>query len=302
MRNESDRKGPALPGLLLGALSCGPAPTIRPHARASRSRNHPPGNRAARRGPPDRRARAPRAAPALARAGRPARLVAGQRILHAKRRAKYLLLELESGTLLLHLGMSGSLRVLPADTPRLTHDHFDLVLDSGNTLRFNDPRRFGSLHYTTGDPNEHPLLAKLAPEPLEAAFNAEYLWQTTRGRQGHHQTVADEQQAGGRCRQHLRERGAVPGESAAAPAGTQPHPRRSRAPGRERCVPCWLWRSASAARRLRDYVGADGVPGYFRQKLFVYERASQPCRKCGTPVRQLTQGQRSTYYCPSCQK
>src|SRR5690349_5575347 len=88
--------------------------------------------------------------------------VAGQRILHAKRRAKYLLLELESGTLLLHLGMSGNLRVLAAETPRLTHDHFDLLLDSGYTLRFNDPRRFGSLHYTS-NPDEHPLLAKLAP-------------------------------------------------------------------------------------------------------------------------------------------
>src|SRR6202035_2533969 len=109
-------------------------------------------------------------------------LVAGQRILHAKRRAKYLLIELESGTLLLHLGMSGSLRVLPANTPRLAHDHFDLVLDSGSTLRFNDPRRFGSLHYTTGDPHEHPLLATLAPEPLDAAFNGDYLWRTTRRR------------------------------------------------------------------------------------------------------------------------
>src|SRR5215475_10435986 len=107
--------------------------------------------------------------------------VVGQRIVHAKRRAKYLLLELESGTLLLHLGMSGSLRVLPADTPRLTHDHFDLILDSGNTLRFNDPRRFGSLHYTS-TPHEHPLLAKLAPEPLDPAFNTDYLWRVTRGR------------------------------------------------------------------------------------------------------------------------
>src|SRR3982074_3211470 len=86
-------------------------------------------------------------------------LVAGQRILHAKRRAKYLLVELESGTLLLHLGMSGSLRVLPAGPRRLPQNPFELVLVSGNTLRFNDPRRFGSLHYVTGDPSEHPLLA-----------------------------------------------------------------------------------------------------------------------------------------------
>src|SRR5580698_7107468 len=84
--------------------------------------------------------------------------VAGARILRVGRRAKYLLLELDSGVLLLHLGMSGSLRVLPADSPRLAHDHFDLQLDSGSTLRFNDPRRFGSLHYTTEDPSEHPLL------------------------------------------------------------------------------------------------------------------------------------------------
>src|SRR5207248_7397725 len=108
--------------------------------------------------------------------------VAGQRVLHAKRRAKYLLLELESGTLLLHLGMSGSLRVLPADTPRLTHDHFDLVLDSGSTLRFNDPRRFGSLHFTSSDPRLHPLLANLAPEPFDAAFDTDYLWRVTRRR------------------------------------------------------------------------------------------------------------------------
>ena len=133
--------------------------------------------------PPDRRA-APSTSRDCAGACRTTcrGLVAGQRILHARRRAKYLLLELESGTLMLHLGMSGSLRVLPADTPRLTHDHFDLVLDSGITLRFNDPRRFGSLHYTTGDPDEHPLLADLAPEPLDAAFNADYLWRITRGR------------------------------------------------------------------------------------------------------------------------
>ncbi len=108
--------------------------------------------------------------------------VKGQVVRQTGRRAKYLLLELESGTLLLHLGMSGSLRVLPAETPRLIHDHFDLLLDSGVTLRFNDPRRFGSLHYTTSDPDEHPLLAHLAPEPLDDAFNADYLWKITRKR------------------------------------------------------------------------------------------------------------------------
>ena len=100
----------------------------------------------------------------------PAKL-AGQRITGTGRRAKYLLIRLESGTLLVHLGMSGSLRVLPADTPRVAHDHYDLLLDSGNTLRFNDPRRFGSLHYTSGDPRQHPLLVlvRLRPARIRAS-------------------------------------------------------------------------------------------------------------------------------------
>jgi formamidopyrimidine-DNA glycosylase len=228
-------------------------------------------------------------------------LVAGQRILHAKRRAKYLLLELESGTLLLHLGMSGSLRVLPADTPRLTHDHFDLVLDSGKTLRFNDPRRFGSLHYVTGDPNEHPLLAKLAPEPLDPAFNTAYLWRITRRRR-----VAIKQLL-------MNSRlvvgvGNIYANEALFRAKVRPR-RQARTLTRietGRIVRAVKSVLAMAIRvggtTLRDYVGADGEPGYFKQKLYVYERSAQPCRTCRTPVRQLTQGQRSTYYCPTCQK
>ena len=227
--------------------------------------------------------------------------VAGQRILHAKRRAKYLLLELESGTLLLHLGMSGSLRVLPADTPRVAHDHFDLVLDSGNTLRFNDPRRFGSLHYVVGDPATHPLLKSLAPEPFDAAFDADYLWRITRRRR-----VAIKQLL-------MNSRlvvgvGNIYASEALFRAKVRPR-RQARTLSRAE-----VSRLARAVRSvlsmairvggttLRDYVGADGSPGYFREKLYVYERAGKPCRSCRTPVRQLTQGQRSTYYCPSCQR
>ena len=233
-------------------------------------------------------------------AGIPAR-VAGNRILHAKRRAKYLLLETESGTLMLHLGMSGSLRVMPAATPRLTHDHFDLLLDSGNTLRFNDPRRFGSLHYTAGDPNEHPLLASLAPEPFDEQFNTDYLWNVTRRRR-----VA--------IKQLLMNSKLVVGvgniyaNEALFRAKVRP---RRQARNLSRAEVARLTRAIRAiltmairvgGTTLRDYVGADGTPGYFRQKLFVYERAGQPCRACRTPIRQLTQGQRSTYYCPTCQK
>jgi formamidopyrimidine-DNA glycosylase len=226
--------------------------------------------------------------------------IAGQRIRATGRRAKYLLIELESGTLLLHLGMSGSLRVLPADTPRLTHDHLDLVLDSGYLLRFNDPRRFGSLHYTTDDPSVHPLLARLAPEPLEPQFDAQYLWRITRRRRsaikqilmnsrlvvGVGNIYASEALFRARIRPRRQAR-------SLSHADTQRLARAIRA----------VLRSAIrvGGTTLRDYVGADGSPGYFRQRLFVYERRGKPCRVCCTPIRAHTQGQRSTYYCPHCQ-
>lgn len=227
--------------------------------------------------------------------------VAGQRVKQTGRRAKYLLFELESGTLLLHLGMSGSLRVLPAETPRLTHDHFDLLLDSGQTLRFNDPRRFGSLHYTTGKLDEHPLLKRLAPEPLEDRFNTDYLWRITRKRK-----VS--------IKQLLMNSSLVVGVgniyASEALFRARIRPKRQ-ARSLKRPEVAKLARAVRAVLNmaikvggttLRDYVGADGNPGYFKQQLYVYERAGKPCRVCGTPIKQIAQGQRSTYYCPSCQK
>lgn len=227
--------------------------------------------------------------------------IAGQHVRRTGRRAKYLLLELDGGTLLIHLGMSGSLRVLPAETPRVLHDHFDLLLDSGVTLRFNDPRRFGSLHYTTADPNEHPLLARLAPEPFDAAFDADYLWRVTRRRK-----VA--------IKQLLMNSTLVVGvgniyaSEALFRARVKPRRRASSLTRKEvaklvRAVRDVLNLAIRVGgTTLRDYVGADGNPGYFRQKLYVYERAGKACRVCQTPIRQITQGHRSTYYCPVCQK
>jgi formamidopyrimidine-DNA glycosylase len=233
-------------------------------------------------------------------AGLPA-AVAGQRVRRTGRRAKYLLIELETGTLLLHLGMSGNLRLLPADTPRLLHDHFDLLLDSGLTLRFNDPRRFGSLHYTTDSLDDHPLLRHLAPEPLEAAFTADYLWRITRKRK-----VA--------IKQLLMNSALVVGVgniyASEALFRARVRPRRQ-ARSLTRAEVAKLARAVRAVltmairvggTTLRDYVGADGNPGYFRQKLYVYERAGKPCRVCGGRIRQIAQGQRSTYYCPACQR
>jgi formamidopyrimidine-DNA glycosylase len=232
--------------------------------------------------------------------------VAGQRIVAVERRAKYLLLRLERGTLILHLGMSGSLRVLDAASPRLKHDQFDLLLDSGMAagsgmaLRFNDPRRFGSLHFTSEDPGQHPLLRALAPEPLESKFDAEYLHRVTRGRRAAIKQVL----MNGRLVTGV---GNIYASEALFRARISPR-RGARRLSRTDCVR--LVRSVRAALNaairaggttLRDYVGTDGNPGYFRQRLYIYERAGKPCRVCRTVVRRIRQGQRSTYYCPSCQ-
>lgn len=226
--------------------------------------------------------------------------VAGQPITGVRRRAKYLLIDLSRGSLLLHLGMSGSLRILPASTTRLAHDHLDLLLDSGNTLRFNDPRRFGSLHYTTLDPALHPLLRGLAPEPLDAGFTADYLFRVTRGRRVATKLLI--------MNSHLVVGvGNIYASEALFLAGIRPG-RAASSLTRAQCA-----RLVTAIRAvlrkairfggttLRDYVGADGNPGYFRQQLYVYERAGEPCRKCGGPIKHVNHGQRSTYYCPACQ-
>jgi formamidopyrimidine-DNA glycosylase len=229
------------------------------------------------------------------------RQVAGQRIVRVGRRAKYLLLGLESGTLLLHLGMSGNLRAVPAATPRLAHDHFDLVLDSGFALRFNDPRRFGSLLYTSADPNEHPLLARLGPEPFSAAFDAGYLYRITRGRRvAIKQLLMNSQLVVGVGNIYASE---ALFRARLRPTRAARTLTRADAARLVRGVRTVLGQAIRAGgTTLRDYLGADGAPGYFRQRLYVYERRGKPCRRCGTPVRAVTQGQRSTYYCPSCQK
>jgi formamidopyrimidine-DNA glycosylase len=227
--------------------------------------------------------------------------VRGQQIAAVGRRAKYLLLGLDRGALILHLGMSGSLRVLEGATPRGKHDHFDLRLEGGLTLRLNDPRRFGSLHYTAEDPAEHHLLRSLAPEPLEAQFNADYLWKLTRRRR-----VA--------IKQVLLNGRLVTGVgniyASEALFRARIRPRRS-ARGLTLAECAALVRAVRAALRaairdggttLRDYVNSDGNAGRFRQKLYVYERAERPCRRCATPIRRITQGQRASYFCPHCQR
>jgi formamidopyrimidine-DNA glycosylase len=226
--------------------------------------------------------------------------VNGSAIRRAGRRAKYLLLETDAGTMILHLGMSGSLRVLPASTPRIAHDHVDIELDSGQTLRFNDPRRFGSLFFTALDPALHPLLKGLAPEPLEAEFNGEYLWKITRRRKvAIKQLVMNARLVVGV--------GNIYASEALFRAGISPRMAARRLTG-ERCE-----RLARAIREtleaaiiaggssLRDYVRSDGMAGNYQSQFLVYDRAGEACRCCGGKIRGVKQGQRSTYYCPKCQ-
>jgi formamidopyrimidine-DNA glycosylase len=224
----------------------------------------------------------------------------GQRIQGVQRRAKYLLIRLERGHLLMHLGMSGSLRVLPIRTAREAHDHFDVEMDSGWLVRFNDPRRFGSLHHVKGDPAAHPLLVKLGPEPLDATFDADYLFRVTRRRRvAIKLAIMNSQLVVGV--------GNIYASEALFRARIRPG-RAAKSLTRDECAA--LVKAIKAVltmairhggTTLRDYVGAEGKPGYFRQKLYVYERAGQPCRRCGELVRHRTQGQRSTYFCARCQ-
>ena len=218
-----------------------------------------------------------------------------------ERRAKYILIVFDTGTLILHLGMSGSLRIVAGDLPPRVHDHWDVHVDSGQALRFLDPRRFGSAHWTELDPLELKLLSKLAPEPLSEEFDAEHLFRATRKR-----TVAIKQLI---MNSHVVVGvGNIYASEALFRAGISPR----------RAARRITWAQASALIRaikdvlaeaieiggttLRDYVNAQGVPGYFRQKLFVYERGGHPCRVCKTPVKQFVQGSRSTYWCAICQR
>lgn len=224
-----------------------------------------------------------------------------RRIDGVGRRAKYLLLRLDDGaTLIVHLGMSGSLRVLTDAAALRPHDHVELELDSGALLRFNDPRRFGCWLYTRSDPLAHPLLAPLAPEPLDDGFDAAYLQRVCRGRR----VPIKQLLLNGRL---ITGVGNIYASEALFHAGIRPQ----RAAGRLRAAEfAPLVRAIrrvlrasirSGGTTLRDYVNPAGDPGYFRQKLYVYERAGEPCRVCATPIRRLQQGQRSTYYCPHCQ-
>jgi formamidopyrimidine-DNA glycosylase len=236
--------------------------------------------------------RVPRALPAK---------LAGARIRGVGRRAKYLLVDTDAGTLIMHLGMSGSLRILDAASPPLAHDHLDLVLDSGRCLRCNDPRRFGCVLFTTGEPARHKLLAGLAVEPLSDDFTGAALWRQARGRRAAIKSfIMDSRVVAGVGNIYASE---APFRAGIRPSLAAGRVSRARMDALVASIREVLAEAIGAGgTTLRDYVDASGMPGYFRRRLFVYERTGKPCRRCRTPVRQFTQGQRSTYWCPRCQR
>lgn len=229
-----------------------------------------------------------------------ARDLPGQTIRAVERRAKYLLLRTTTGTVILHLGMSGSLRIVPAQTPAGAHDHVDIVLADGNCLRLRDPRRFGALLWTTRDPAQHPLLKYLGPEPLEPGFNAEYLYRASRKRRlAMRDFLLNAHIVAGVGNIYANEALFLAGVRPTRPAGRL---RRTECQRLVEAVRDTLARAIRAGgTTLRDFMNADGLPGYFQQTLNVYGRAGKPCPRCGTAIRLKRLGQRSAFYCSKCQ-
>jgi formamidopyrimidine-DNA glycosylase len=227
--------------------------------------------------------------------------VRSQRILALGRRGKYLLLELERGAVLIHLGMSGSLRVVPSDTPPATHDHLDLCLCGGNCLRMRDPRRFGIFLWTADPPAEHPLLAHLGPEPLSLEFDGDYLYRRSRCRKCAVKTfIMDAGVVAGIGNIYANESLHLAGIHPAVPCnriGRERYRRLARQIKR-------VLKSAieQGGTTLRDFVREDGSAGYFALSLKVYGRTGEPCPGCGKPIRQRRIGQRSSFYCTGCQR
>lgn len=225
----------------------------------------------------------------------------GRALEGLRRRGKYLLFAAGEGHLLIHLGMSGSLRILPAGAPPGPHDHLDWTLEGGLCLRFTDPRRFGLVQWLQGDPLAHPLLAGLGPEPLGEAFTADYLYRASRGRRVAVKAfLMDGRVVAGVGNIYANEALHRAGIRPQVPAGRLSRARCGRLVAALREVLAEA--VAQGGTTLRDFVGGDGRPGYFAQALRVYGRAGAPCTGCGAPLREVRLAGRSTVYCPRCQR
>ena len=226
--------------------------------------------------------------------------VAGQRVQGLTRRSKYLILHLERGQILAHLGMSGQFRVLPDPVAPEKHDHVDWLFDDGTLIRYRDPRRFGAMLYVD-DWSRHPLITSLGPEPLGDRFTGDYLYSELKKRRGPIKSaLMDARLVVGVGNIYANE----------ALFETGIHPKRAaHRISRARCeqlvqhVRDVLTRAiAQGGTTLRDYVSATGESGYFRIDLKVYGRKGLPCLQCGRPLREIRLGGRSTVYCVHCQR
>ena len=225
----------------------------------------------------------------------------------ARRRAKYLLLDSVpchgatqgAGTLMIHLGMSGSLRIVTRSEPPSFHDHIDIVLDDGRCLRYHDPRRFGSFHWLTSD--HHPLLDHLGPEPLEPGFSGDYLYARSRGRTASvKQFLMDGRIVVGVGNIYANEALFLAGVRPTRPAGRIALARYRRIAEQVQILLAGAIEQGGTT--LRDFVGGDGKPGYFAQRLRVYGRGDQPCRDCNGTLSEIRQNNRSTVFCKACQR
>lgn len=227
----------------------------------------------------------------------------GQSVIQCTRRAKYLLVHFQTGILLIHLGMSGSLRIFtPNAAPEAgKHDHADIFFHDGTLLRYHDPRRFGTLLWFPGAAEHHPLLAKLGPEPLSEHFNANYLYQCLKKRKcAVKLAIMDNTLVVGVGNIYANEslfRAAISPE--------RPANQISRKEAEKLCnhIKAVLQRAIeTGGSTLRDFVDSAGNSGYFQQEYTVYNRQNQPCPQCHTPIIKTVIGQRGTFYCPHCQK
>jgi formamidopyrimidine-DNA glycosylase len=228
-------------------------------------------------------------------------LLAGATIRNLGRRGKYLLFDCGTGTLILHLGMSGRLWVVGAETPPDKHDHFDLVLENGTVVRLRDPRRFGLLLWQKNDPLRHRLLAGIGPEPFAASFDGAWLHGATRTRSAAiKQVLMDSRVVAGIGNIYANEalfHSAIHPKTPARRIGLE---RYEVLAGKIRHT--LELAIGAGGSTLRDYVGSDGQAGYFQDQFMVYDRAGKNCQRCGTLIREIRQAQRSTFYCPRCQK
>lgn len=228
-------------------------------------------------------------------------LLAGQVLVEIRRRAKYLLFIFERGTLIVHLGMSGSLRVLTEAFPAERHEHIDIIFEQGLRLRYRDPRRFGSFLWTNEDPARHKLLAALGPEPLSTSFNPSYLQAALAKRMTAIKVAIMDQAI-------VVGVGNIYASESLFRAGISPtRAAQSLSPAEyarvyTSIVAVLNEAIAAGGSTLRDYVDSDGKGGYFMVNSYVYQREGLPCRICTTSIQMIRQAQRATFWCPTCQQ